>query len=105
MRGTGIDFNKSFEQQHPVICNNVIAKVLPAFVPANHSQIQAQHYQLAKDDCFRLLRSLVADVIRGKTRSQFRQQRMANPDAPVRKRGRPRKANPIRKRTHRPRVF
>jgi len=92
MTRLGVNYKKTFEDQHPPVIANVVTQVIvPRIV---YVQIQKEYPQFEDRDRTRLLSHLVVHCHR---RTQFRRQRKEEPDT-TRKRGRPVKANSLLKR-------
>ena len=90
MRKGKINFNKSFDQQHCPIIANVIRSVVTSLISLLIKQIQKQYPEYAEVEWVNEITDLIADIIRNKRRSDFRRERVQNPDASKRKRERPR---------------
>ena len=86
-----IDYNRTFEEQHPPVITNIVREANPALFCSNSVKIQKEYPPLDTIKWGQSIKALIGDIIHNRPRNIFRKEKKSSDPGSTRKRGRPSK--------------
>src|SRR5438552_4347451 len=86
-----IDYNRTFEDQHPPVITNIAHEANPTLFCSNSVKIQKEYPPLDTTEWGQPIKALISDIIRNRCRNMFRKEKERCDRDSTRKRGRPAK--------------
>src|SRR5436190_14910809 len=91
MKRMKIDYNRTFEDQHPPGITNIVREANPTLFYSNSVKIQKEYPPLDTTEWGQSIKALIGDIIHNRRRNMFRKEKeRCDPDS-TRKCGRPAK--------------